>query len=465
MAMRANLKSPSERTTDDPVGPSIAAASHARPERSHRPLRGAGSLAVARQGAVAVLDQAIYSATTFATTVILGRLFAPESFGVYYLAFTVVLLVQGIQERLISTPYTIYYNRRDRDTLDSYTGSVLLHQLLLCFVVGMGLLGLFAAFGAAGIMQSLTPVIYVLIAALPLLMMRVFVRLLLIAHLDMVTVMVLDIAVAAMQLGGLLLLGRLHWLTVPSAYLVMGGASGIAAVTWFAVKRPALRFARLRVLEDWWHNWSFAKWVVASNLAGSLAIYASPWILSAVQNTAATALLGACTSLVGLSNMFVAGLESYLTPKAARAFSQQGLAGLVAVLWKSSLFLAILLGSLCVLFFFAGEPLAAIVYKNKYSGAGPVVSLLALGVLINTLGNSAGRGLWVLDRPRDNFLPDLAISLTTLGVLFVLVQPLGALGAAIATVAGNLVGALVRAWFLLRLLRSLSAAGGLRRPA
>jgi O-antigen/teichoic acid export membrane protein len=459
--MRADLEPTSESLTDGNAGQPLAVAPPARAERP----RSGPSLAVARQGAVAVFDQAIFSATTFATTVILGRLCDPDSFGVYYLAFTAVLLVQGIQERLISTPYTIYCNRRHRDALASYTGSVLLHQLLLCLAVGLGLAGLFAAFHATGVLPDLKPVIYVLMGALPLLMLRSFVRLLLIAHLEMVTAMVLDVAVAALQLGGLLVLGELRLLTVPSAYLVMGGASGAVAVAWFLVKRPALRFARLRVVEDWWHNWSFAKWVVASNLAGSVAIYAGPWILNGVRGTGATALLGACASLVGLSNMFVAGLDSYLTPKAARAFSRQGIPGLISLLWRSSIFLAILLGGLCLLFVFAGEPLAAIVYKNKYVGAGPIVSLLAASVLINALGNSAGRGLWVLDRPRDNFLPDAAISLVTLAVLCALVYPYGAWGAAIATVAGNLAGALIRTWSLVALLRSLRVEGQWRRPA
>jgi O-antigen/teichoic acid export membrane protein len=277
----------------------------------------------------------------------------------------------------------------------------------------------------------------------------------LIAHLEMGTAMAMDIAVAVLQLVGLLVLARLQMLTVPAAYVVMGGAAGAVAVAWFVLKRPPLRFARRRVLDDWWHNWSFGKWVVASNLAGSLAVYAGPWVLSGVHGAAATALLGACTSLVGLSNMFVAGLDAYLTPKAARAFVQQGLSGLLSVLWKSTWFLAILLGSLCLFFVVVGEPLAGVVYKNKYVGAGPIVSLLAAGVLINALGNSAGRGLWILDRPRDNFPPDAAVSLVTLAALFVLVYPFGALGAAIAALAGGAVGALLRTWALLRFLRAI----------
>ena len=159
--------------------------------------------------------------------------------------------------------------------------------------------------------------------------------------------------------------------------------------------------------------------------------------------------------------MATAGLDSYLTPKAARSFAQHGLPGLTAVLWKSTLLIAVVLGAMCVFFAVAGEPLAAMVFKGKYVGAGPIATILALGVLVNNLGNSAGRGLWVLDRPRGNLLPDAALSLVTLGVFFALVQPLGAMGAAIATLAGNFAGALLRTWSFARVLRAAPSEVGL----
>ena len=62
----------------------------------------------------------------------------------------------------------------------------------------------------------------VLAAMLPLLMLRGFVRQMLIAHLDLAAATILDVAVAALQLGGLLALGAAGRLTVPTAYFVMG---------------------------------------------------------------------------------------------------------------------------------------------------------------------------------------------------------------------------------------------------
>ncbi len=422
------------------------AAPPPRQDDSRARRNGRHALAAASQGLTAVAAQAIYSGTTFLSTVILGRLCDADSFGVYYLAFSAVLFVQGIQERLVSTPYTVYCNRCSRDGLARYTGSILLHQVGLSLLASAGFLAASAVFALSGAMRELAPVMCMVAGVLPLLMLRSFFRQMLIAHLDLTTAAILDLAVAAFQLTGLLALGATGGLTALTAYLIMGVSNGIAIAGWFTLARPALSFSLSQAVADWRRNWTFAKWIVASSLVGSAAVYAIPWILTAVRDTSATALLGACLSLVGLANMAMAGLDSYLTPKAARSFAQHGLPGLMAVLWKSSLLIAVLLASMVVFFAVAGGPLTEIVYKGKYVGAGPIVTLLALGVLVNNLGNSAGRGLWVLDRPRGNLLPDAALSIVTLAVFFALVHPLGALGAAIATLIGNFVGALARTW-------------------
>jgi O-antigen/teichoic acid export membrane protein len=455
--MRVSLDSPTECLPDVPAGLPLATSALAVANP-----RGGAAVRAARQGGAAVLDQAVFSGTNFLTAFVLGRLWDQKTFGVYFLATTVVLFILNIQDRLISTPYTIHYSRRNPEAWKAYTSSVLLHQLVLCASVGLALLVLAVIVRACGV-QDLWPLIYALTGALPLLMLRFFVRLLLVAHLEMTAAVVVDVFVAALQLGGLLALRTVGGLSVPVAFLVIGGANGAAVIAWFAIKRPPLSFSPRRAFDDWLHNWSFGKWVAASFLASSLAVYAGPWILNAHLGKTAAAMLGACTYLIGVANMFAAGLDSYLTPKTARAYSQHGLAGLTGVLWKSTVFLTILLGSLCVFFYFGGELVAAIVYNGKYPGAGRIVTLLALAVLVNTLGNSAGRGLWVLNRPSSNLLPDAAMSIVTLAVILALVQPLGVLGAALASVAGSLAGASLRIWSFARLLRSVRLGAGMRR--
>ncbi len=125
-------------------------------------------------------------------------------------------------------------------------------------------------------------------------------------------------------------------------------------------------------MKDWRRNWSFGKWALTSQLTG-LAFYLLPWILAAVHGEAETGELAACGTLVGLSNLFVIGLNNFLMPKAAQAFTRQGSHALGGVLRKATLWSVAVLGSLCVVVLFAGNWWPATLYGPEYGDTGPLV--------------------------------------------------------------------------------------------
>jgi len=142
------------------------------------------------------------------------------------------------------------------------------------------------------------------------------------------------------------------------------------------------------------------------------------------------------------------GLNNFLMPKAAQALAQEGTHALGDVLRKAFLAAAAVLGSLCVGVFFVGHLVAGIVFGPMYADTGSLLSVLALAALTDSLGQTAGAGLWAMDRPAANFTADLVQVLVTLAVAIWLVFSLGALGIAVAIVAGRVVGASVR-WVIL----------------
>ena len=56
---------------------------------------------MARQGALSLVDQAISSATNFATSVIIARLGSRAELGLYVLAMSIVFLVRLLQEQIV----------------------------------------------------------------------------------------------------------------------------------------------------------------------------------------------------------------------------------------------------------------------------------------------------------------------------------------------------------------------------
>jgi O-antigen/teichoic acid export membrane protein len=146
--------------------------------------------------------------------------------------------------------------------------------------------------------------------------------------------------------------------------------------------------------------------------------------------------------------MFMQGLCNFLSPKAARAFAHGGLAELQSVLRRTALLFAVSLGGICLVGFTLGEQIAVLVYGEQFAGTGWIIGILALSVLANSMGVTAGNGLWAMERPSANFVADL-FSLGVVIVATVTLVPLyGPLGAALATLCGTSSDAAVRLWVL-----------------
>ena len=146
-----------------------------------------------------------------------------------------------------------------------------------------------------------------------------------------------------------------------------------------------MRFSRERFAKDWGGNWSFGKWALTSQMTG-LAFYLLPWILAAVHGEAETGELAACSTLVGLSNLFVIGLNNFLMPKAAQAFSQRGPHALCSVLRKAMLWSVAVLGGLCLVACFAGNCLAGSVYGPNMATRDRLIFMLALATFTDAHG-------------------------------------------------------------------------------
>ncbi len=396
------------------------------------------------KGVVSIFDQAVVSGTSFATSILIGRMCSKEQLGNYFLALSLVMLVRGIQEQVVSAPYAVYCHRRKGDALATYTASTFAHHLLLSTLAVLCLLPLLGIFSFGFGPAAFTPIVWVLLAAGPFFLLREYIRHLLFARFEMSTVIAIDIAVAVLQLGSLLLLSYFQLLSVPLVYAVMGAACAIASVAWFLGKKPAFRFKRTACVSDWRHNWSFAKWALATQLVGCTAPYVMPWILTLVRDETATGTFAACCSLVGLANMFVVGLSNFLTPKAASAFSAGGVHELRRVLWKTAGLFAMPVGAFCLLTFVAGDHLAVFFYGDQYAGVSSVIAILALSMLANSMSITIGNGLWAMERPAANFSADVCSLVATIAAATLLVQPFGVLGAALATLAGTAAGAIVR---------------------
>ena len=412
-----------------------------------------------QKSALSVFDQGVVSGTSFATSVILGRNCLQEELGIYYLALSVIYFVRGIQEQLVSAPYMIYCGRKQGDALARFAGSSLVHLAVLLIVTstliaGVALSGLAPAAGTAAF--------WLLVGVAPLVLTREYIRQLLFAHLEMRAAIGLDVAVSLLQLAAMLGLALAGRLGVFETLAVMAASCGIPAAVWLLVKRQPMLVRWQAAARDFATNWIFARWALASQLLACTTPYVMPWVVALTHGEAQTGTLGACTSLVGLSNTFMMGLCNFLSPRAARAFAEGGLAELKSVLAKTALLFAATLGCLVVVGFVFGEQIAVLVYGPQFAGAGWIIGVLSLSVLANSMGVTAGNGLWAMERPQANFVADLISLAVVIAATIGLVPLFGPLGAALATLSGTSTDAAVRLFILRLTMREMASP---RRPA
>jgi O-antigen/teichoic acid export membrane protein len=188
--------------------------------------------------------------------------------------------------------------------------------------------------------------------------------------------------------------------------------------------------------------------------------YLAPWLIAWTHGEAATGVLAACVTVVNVVGMFVTGVSNALTPRAARAYSTGGMASLRTVLMESLAVFLVTIGGFCAFLALTGDLLVTFVYGDRFAGAALVLLLLALQMLMNSLGIVAGNGLWAVNRPRANFLADVATLVASAGAMALSIPGYGVTGAAFGLLAGTTIGAAIRTWTLLQMLRHASAAAG-----
>jgi O-antigen/teichoic acid export membrane protein len=97
-------------------------------------------------------------------------------------------------------------------------------------------------------------------------------------------------------------------------------------------------------------------------------------------------------------------------------------------------------GLLCLGFLTTGDWLAVLVFGPEFQCTGWLLTLLAINVLVGSLGYVAGSGLWALGKPRASMIADACMLAATLGAAWLLISSYGPVGAALAAVIGTTLG-------------------------
>jgi O-antigen/teichoic acid export membrane protein len=399
----------------------------------------------ARVGTLTLLDQAIVSATSFLTTVVLGRVCGPSQLAAYSVGLSLFFLAQSVLQSIVLAPFTVNVNRSRSRNQTRYAGASMMQMLGLASLAVAGLV-LWGWLALVGLTENiLQGAIWGLAAAFPFLILREFARRFAFAHFDAVRALCLDGLVALVQLSGLFLLAAFGWLSSVSAFLLIGFACALAAGAWLAVSRYQFRFRARTNRAALKRNWRFGRWILAGQITAQLnSDVIMLWLLVWYLGDNAAGVFAACVSIVFFSNPFVLGISNILTPRIAQTMKYGGHAELLRVVHKVAVLMGSAMGLFCIAMFLAGGVLIQALFGPEYAGHDATILALAVGMAIRSIGVPISFGLWTIDRPDSAFVANVIGLVVTVTVAAALLSSHGILGAAMATAAGRLAALGVR---------------------
>lgn len=395
----------------------------------------------ARQGALTLADQAVTSGTNFLTTVILGRACLQHELGLYAMGFSLVVVLMGVSRALIWMPYTTRSPHMAGPRLTRYTGSVTVHMAVFCLLTGLGLAVAAAVTGLSAGGGQLSGLLAVLAVAAALMLFREYIRRVYLARMQISRALLLDIAMAALQLGGLGLLALGGLLSAQAAYWTIALACASVAAAWLLVTRRQLHLRIRPTWTDWRRNWKLARWMFAAALIAVAATGVYPWILALFHGAASVGVMAAAQSVVFLANPFLLGVSGFYGPFAAHTYARNGAERLGRAVRWGTLGLMSVMGLFCTFVSVWGGQLVQLLYGPQYAGEGGVVRALACAQLAEAACIPVSFGLLALGRA-DYTLKCAVIQLAvTLTLGLWCIERFGAAGVGYAALVGCLAAA------------------------
>ena len=407
---------------------------------------------VSGQHALALADQAVVSGTSFLTTVLIARWTDASQLGTYAIGISVLASLLTVQESLILLPYSIQRHQPAGTSAEHAGGSLILSVLLSA--VGMFvLIAGAAALSAQGAGEHIVTMIWAISGVAPFALIREFGRRYAFARLQVAQALILDIAVAIIQVAGLIWLGWSGQMSAVAACAALAGACGLTAIGWLYVARRDFAIRAIHVRATLRQSWDLAKWLFIGRMTMVMQGYIPYWLSIAIAGATVTGVFAACMSILAFANPLMFGFANILTPRSVLAWKNGGKSGLINQTVRDAFLLGVLMAAFCASVLLLGEQLMHFLYRGaEYEGHAHTLTVLALAMMVQAIGMPASSALGAMERPRAIIGVGAAAAMVTLVLVWWFMSRWGLSGAAFGMLAGNLVG-VVGWWVMLVLAR------------
>lgn len=392
-----------------------------------------------RRGIWGISDHALMSACNFIIMIILARVLTPRDLGLYALAFTILVFMNGVQTAIVSQPHTMLGAPKTGQDFVQYTSATIVSQAILALSSGVFIaiiagLGSLRGWGAASMLMA---------AALGTAawQMQDFIRRILYTRSRSGHVLINDIVSYGGQLLAVIVLWRVGHLTPVTAMLALAATSfiGIILGAWQVREWANFSPGQLHLRETFATNWHFGKWLLGGNLATWTSGRVYPLLAAGLVNVAATGTMKAVQTIMGPTHILMYAMEPMAGPHVAKEYAKKGIAGIRSVVIKLQLLILLTLGVYCLLIALFAKPILDLLYGPQYGDYAWLLVVVAGANLLNSLRNPLKLALTAMGETSAIFRFRLISSIANLTFGVAAVYAFGFPGVALGIVMDELV--------------------------
>jgi O-antigen/teichoic acid export membrane protein len=354
----------------------------------------------AMKGGLALVDQGVFAGSNFVMSILLARWLSPEQYGMYAVAFAILLFLLNFHQGLMLEPMLVFGSSVYRDCLRGYVEVLLLLHVGLSLAMAFGLFAAAAVISKLGPASSLPGALVAAAFAAPMVLLLWLVKRTFYLRLSPAPSALGAIFYCLLILGGLTFLYQHNRISTLSAFLLMGLGSLCTSILLLAYL--AWRLAPSQnapsLGDTWRRHWHYGRWALGANAMMWVPINAFYPLLSKFSGMAEAGELKALMNFAAPMLQACAALHTLMLPYAARVLRQRGRAGVSIILRRMTLLcVACAVPYWAVLLLFQGPA-----FRMLYSGRYTEVAYLLPAVALASVAGSAFFGPSIVLRSMES---------------------------------------------------------------
>ena len=269
----------------------------------------------------ALADQGLYSATSFATTLLIARNASVQELGWFSAGISLLITAVGFMSSFVAIPVMLtIQGATARDRTRHLVGGLGASVAMAAVAAVAMLLAVVVMATWPGRPAPIDHWLLVLAAAVIPMVVREYARQMAFAQPGLPGLGLMDLTYSTVALGGLAMLAHAGRLDADRGLAVVGGAAVVSVLTWGLATRPPVRWAAIveapRFLSS---HLRISRWLCGASVLYACSISAIPWLLGLLATSASVGLFAGYATIAGVLNPLLLVGSNLTAPRTARA--------------------------------------------------------------------------------------------------------------------------------------------------